>query len=50
MEPENLIIQMGEVMCYLPMYIDEIWLGDAEEVDALIAKLTELSAELKAAK
>lgn len=31
-------------------FINEDWLGDAEEVDAFIAKLTELSAELKAAK
>lgn len=50
MEPEQLVIQDGCVMCYLPMYTDEIWLGDAEEVDAFIAKLTELSAELKATK
>ncbi len=50
MDHENLIIEQGEVVCYLPSYIDEIWIGGVEEVDALIAKLTELSAELKATK
>ncbi|QOI66451.1 hypothetical protein [Erwinia phage FBB1] len=47
MKPEDFIIEQGEVVCYLNGYIDEIWLGDAEEVDAFILKLTELSNKLK---
>lgn len=46
-KPEDLIIELGEVGHYLPRYADEIWLGDAEEVDAFILKLTELSNKLK---
>lgn len=48
MNLDDLIIENGEVVMYLPMHSDELFFGGPAEIQKFIDKLQELKAKIEA--